>query len=68
MTKRTFKHSCYFCPGPLPAGAKRKYVYPLPAKYKAGSNEGAYACSECYPTVFAELQAEGQLLKEDKSL
>ena len=68
MAKRTYRRTCYFCKKPVALGDKAKYVYPLPARCKAHIHEGAYACPKCYPAVLAELQAEGQLLMESKSL
>ena len=63
MVKRTFKRICYFCKRSLKTGEKVKYVFPLPRKYKAHIQKGAYACLICHPAVVEELQAEGQLLK-----
>lgn len=63
MVKRTFNRICCFCKRHLKTGEKVKYVYPLPLKYKAHIQEGAYACLTCHPGVVEELQTEGQLLK-----
>ena len=65
--KTKYKHACHFCKGPAPIGS-RKYVYPIPAKYKPRLEDGAYACLKCYPTILAEQMAEGQMKRTHKKL
>jgi hypothetical protein len=58
--KRKYKYTCHFCKEPAPIGS-RKYIYPIPAKYKPRPNDGAYACLTCHPTILAEQKADGHM-------
>ena len=59
---RLRKRKCAFCKESILAGARAKYIYPVPSKYELEIHEGVHACANCAPVIEAEQVAEGVLI------
>ena len=67
--KQKYPHTCYFCKAPIDRSVRgNRYVFPVPLKYSLHPQSGGvYACPKCSPVIYAEQEAEGQLLVQDPS-